>query len=38
MVVIASGLILYAVLTHPGGYSFHEIPDVFVRVVAKYVL
>lgn len=36
-ILIAGGLILYAIQTQPGGYSISQIPDVFVRVVARYV-
>lgn len=36
-VLIAGGLILYAIQNNPGGYSLEEIPDAFVRVVAKYM-
>jgi len=36
-ILIAGGLILYATQTKPGGYSFEEIPDVFVSVVARFM-
>lgn len=36
-ILIAGGLILYAIQSQPGGYSIQQIPDVFVRVVARYV-
>lgn len=36
-ILIAGGLILYAIQTQPGGYALQDIPDVFVRVVARYV-
>lgn len=36
-IVIAGGMILYAVQNKPGGYQFKEIPDVFVQVVARYL-
>jgi hypothetical protein len=36
-VLIAGGLILFAMQSKPGGYSIEEIPDVFVRVVARYM-
>lgn len=36
-ILIAGGLILYALQTHPGGYTLEEIPDVFVRVFATYL-
>lgn len=36
-ILIAGGLILYAVQTQPGGYTLQQIPDVFVRVLARFV-
>lgn len=36
-ILIAGGLILYAVQTQPGGYTLQDIPNAFVRVAAKYV-
>lgn len=36
-ILISGGLILYAIQTQPGGYALQDIPDVFVRVVARYV-
>ena len=36
-ILIAGGLILIAFQTHPGGYSFDQIPDAFVRVAARYM-
>lgn len=33
-VLIAGGLILYALRENPGRYSFAELPDVFVAVAA----
>ena len=36
-VLIAGGLVLYAMQTHPGGYSLGEVPDVFVSVLAKFI-
>ncbi|SFS95241.1 hypothetical protein SAMN04488040_2432 [Sulfitobacter marinus] len=35
-VVIAGGLVLYALLTHPEGYRLNDIPDVIVNVMARY--
>ena len=36
--MIAAGvLILWAVTNKPGGYSFSELPDVLVRVIARYL-
>ncbi len=36
-ILIAGGLILYAVQTKPKGYQLGEVPDVFVDVVARYL-
>ncbi len=36
-VLIAGGLILYAVMSKPGGYSLAEVPDVFLTVVNRYM-
>ncbi len=36
-VLIAGGMIIYALTTHPGGYQLHEIPDVFYSVVARFL-
>ncbi len=33
-VLIAGGLILYALQKNPGGYSFAKLPNVFVSVAA----
>lgn len=35
--LIAGGLILFAIQTHPGGYTLQDVPDAFVRVVAQFV-
>ncbi len=35
--LIAFGLVLYALQTAPGGYAFQDVPNVFVRVVATYM-
>ena len=35
--LIAGGLILYAVGQQPGGYPLHSIPDVFTTVIARYM-
>lgn len=35
-ILIAGGLIGYALMTHPGGYAVADIPDVFFRVVARF--
>lgn len=36
-VLIAGGLIAYALSTKPGGYTLEQIPDVFVQVVADVI-
>ncbi|KZX94342.1 MULTISPECIES: hypothetical protein [unclassified Sulfitobacter] len=36
-VLIAGGLIIYAVRETPGGYSLKRIPDVIVEVAARYL-
>ena len=36
-VVVAGCMIVYAVQTQPGGYTFKEVPEVFVRVVARFL-
>lgn len=36
-ILIAGGLVLYAMQTNAGGYQLSDVPDVFVRVVAKYM-
>lgn len=36
-IMIAGGLIVYAIRTHPGGYQLEQVPDVFVRVVAQFI-
>ncbi|MGJ8545909.1 MAG: hypothetical protein ACSHWZ_10740 [Sulfitobacter sp.] len=35
-ILIAGGLIFFAILTRPGGYTMAEIPDVLLNVVARY--
>ena len=36
-ILIAGGMILYAIQMKPGGYQLNSIPDVFVRVVADFL-
>jgi hypothetical protein len=36
-ILIAGGMILYAVQTHPGGYTLAGIPEAFVNVAARYL-
>ncbi|WP_299852391.1 hypothetical protein [uncultured Roseovarius sp.] len=36
--IIASGaLVVWAISQKPGGYALNEIPDVFVRVIARFI-
>ncbi|WP_223425021.1 hypothetical protein [Tateyamaria pelophila] len=35
--LIAGGLVFYAFLSHPGGYSLQDIPDALVRVAARVI-
>lgn len=37
LVMIAGGLIVLAIQGKPGGYNVAEIPDIFVRVVGRYI-
>ncbi|TMM52862.1 hypothetical protein [Sulfitobacter sabulilitoris] len=36
-ILIAGGLVLYAIQYTPGGYALEEVPDIFVRVVGRYM-
>lgn len=36
-ILIAGGLILFATQNKPGGVVLEQIPDVFVKVVARYM-
>jgi len=36
-VIIGGGLAAWAITQKPGGYSIDEVPNVVVRVVARYV-
>lgn len=35
-VMVGGGLIVFAILGHPGGYQMSEIPEVFVEVFGRY--
>ena len=35
--VAGGALILYAVMTHPDGYTLGDVPGAFVRVVARFL-
>ena len=34
-ILIAGGLLLYAIQTQPSGYTFQDIPKAFVRVIGQ---
>lgn len=36
-ILIAGGLIVFAIQGKPGGYKLEQLPDVFVNVVARYM-
>ena len=36
-VIISGVMVVWAIKENPGGYSLKEIPDIFVRVVARYI-
>ena len=36
-VLLAGGLVIYALTTKPDGYRLNEIPDVFFGVVARFI-
>ncbi|MFV0512360.1 MAG: hypothetical protein ACK5MY_01810 [Jhaorihella sp.] len=36
IIAIAGGLIIYAVMAHPGGYPVADVPGVFFSVVARF--
>ncbi len=36
-ILIAGGLILYALQTQPGGYSLQDVPGAFVRVLSDFL-
>ncbi|GAB4299520.1 MAG: hypothetical protein Kow0058_15290 [Roseovarius sp.] len=36
-ILVAGGLIVWAVQSRPGGYRWEDIPRAFVRVVAHYM-
>jgi hypothetical protein len=37
IVLIAGALVVTALSRQPGGYSFGELPDVFLRVIGRYL-
>ncbi len=38
MLIVGGGLIIWAVALHPDRHSVKEIPEIFMRVLARYVL
>lgn len=36
-VMVAGGLIVLAIREQPGGYALADIPDIFVKVVGRYL-
>jgi len=36
-IVVAGGMIIYAVYNTPGGYTVNELPDIFMRVVKSFI-
>ncbi len=36
-ILIAGGLVLFAISTKPGGYTLSQVPDVFFAVLARYI-
>ncbi|SLN25688.1 hypothetical protein ROG8370_00926 [Roseovarius gaetbuli] len=36
-IIAAGALILWALTNKPGGYNFSDLPDVLVRVIARYL-
>ncbi len=36
-VLVSGGLIALAIRENPGGYAIDELPDLFVKVVARYI-
>ncbi|MGL4237797.1 hypothetical protein [Tabrizicola sp.] len=35
MVIVAAGMVITAVTTKPGGYTFNEVPGAMVKVVGR---
>ena len=36
-IIVGGAFMAYAFGTQPGGYKIHDIPDIFVRVIARYI-
>jgi hypothetical protein len=37
VIMLGGGFILLAFLSKPGGYSVHQVPEVFTRVMARFL-
>lgn len=37
LILIAGGMIIFAIIQHPGGYAIQDVPDAFIRVIGKYL-
>lgn len=37
LVVVGGGLVALAMMNHPTGYAIGDLPDVFIRVVARII-
>ena len=35
--IVGGGMVVWAVQGHPGGYTLNDIPEVFVRVVGRFI-
>ncbi len=36
-ILIAGGLIIYALVTKPGGYTLAQVPEAFIHVIARFM-
>ncbi|MGV6848408.1 MAG: hypothetical protein ACWA5A_08520 [Marinibacterium sp.] len=36
-ILIAGGLIYFALSTKPGGYELRDVPDAFIDVIARFI-
>ncbi|KAA0917572.1 hypothetical protein [Aquicoccus porphyridii] len=37
VMIVAGGLVVYAVTQKPGGYRIDEIPDAIINVIARFI-
>ncbi|MHA7852287.1 hypothetical protein [Roseovarius sp.] len=38
IILIAGGaMVVWAITTKPGGYTIHDVPDTFIKVVGRYL-